>query len=96
MITSGNNVEEILRLCPESMGMGPGSATTTYDVGAADRARTMKATAVGRIKDLLSQVKINIKVHCLCFVCLYRASSGGLLVFFYMDVHMRYKFYCLL
>lgn len=52
----GVRVEDILRLCPESMG-----GKTTYDA-IGDRDRTMKAAAVGRIKALLTQVKDNIKV----------------------------------
>lgn len=62
-----NAVEEILALCPESMGTSNTSTTTAYD--AENRARTLKATAVAKIKELLTQMKEKIKVfwglHCL-------------------------------
>lgn len=67
----GFRVDEILRLCPESMGTG----TTNYDA-AGDEDRAMKAAAVAEIKALLAQVKSNLKV------CPYAHVSFGSWSFF--------------
>lgn len=54
---SVNRVEEIVSLCPASMGSG-------LFVDDTESGREGRRIAVAKIKDLLMQVKANIKVRC--------------------------------